>query len=106
MTMAKKINTSEDVKEILRRELPKLKSEFGVKRIGLFGSFSRGKQKQASDIDLLIEFDNPIGFKFMILAEYLENKLGRKVDILTPAGVQSIRIKPIAASILRSVVYV
>jgi predicted nucleotidyltransferase len=104
--MAKKINKSEDVREILRRELPKLKTEFGVKRIGLFGSFSCGKQKKASDVDLLIEFEKPIGFKFMTLAEYLENKLGRKVDILTPAGVESIRIKPIAESILSSVDYV
>jgi predicted nucleotidyltransferase len=104
--MAKRINESEDVKEILRRELPKLKAEFGVKRIGLFGSFSSGKQKQASDVDLLIEFEKPIGFKFMIMAEYLEKRLGRKVDILTPAGVNSIRIKPIAKSILSTVVYV
>jgi predicted nucleotidyltransferase len=104
--MAKRINESEEVKEILRRELPKLKTEFGVKRIGLFGSFSCGKQKQASDVDLLIEFEKPIGFKFMLLAEYLEKKLGRKVDILTQAGVESIRIKPIAKSILSSVVYV
>jgi len=104
--MAKRINKSENVKEILRCELPKLKTEFGVKRIGLFGSFSRDKQKPASDVDLLIEFEKPIGFKFMLLAEYLEKRLGRKVDILTPAGVDSIRIKPIAESILRSVVYV
>ena len=104
--MAKRIDESDEVKEILRRELPKLKSEFGVKRIGLFGSFSSGKQKQASDVDLLIEFEKPIGFKFMIMAEYLEKRLGRKVDILTPAGVDSIRIKPIAKSILSSVVYV
>lgn len=104
--MAKRIDESDEVKEILRRELPKLKSEFGVKRIGLFGSFSSGKQKQASDVDLLIEFEKPIGFKFMIMAEYLEKRLGRKVDILTPAGVDSIRIRPIAKSILSSVVYV
>jgi predicted nucleotidyltransferase len=104
--MAKRIDESDEVKEILRRELPKLKTEFGVKRIGLFGSFSSGKQKQASDVDLLIEFEKPIGFKFMIMAEYLEKRLGRKVDILTPAGVDSIRIKPIAKSILSSVVYV
>lgn len=104
--MAKRINGSAEVKEILRRELPKLKIEFGVKRIGLFGSFSCGKEKQASDVDLLIEFEKPIGFKFMTLAEYLEKRLGRKVDILTPDGVGSIRIKPIAKSILRSVIYV
>ncbi|MEI6614778.1 MAG: nucleotidyltransferase domain-containing protein [Chrysiogenales bacterium] len=104
--MAKRIDASDEVKEILRRELPKLKTEFGVKRIGLFGSFSSGKQKQSSDVDLLIEFEKPIGFKFMIMAEYLEKRLGRKVDILTLAGVDSIRVRPIAKSILSSVVYV
>jgi predicted nucleotidyltransferase len=79
---------------------------FGVKRIGFFGSFARETPRSDSDVDILVEFERPIGFKFMEFADHLEQVLGRKVDILTPAGLQSIRIKRIAQEIEESVVYV
>jgi len=53
-----------------------------------------------------VEFDKPIGFKFMVLAEFLENKLGRKVDLLTPDGIETIRAKHLAENIKKSIVYV
>jgi predicted nucleotidyltransferase len=59
---------------------------FGVKRLGLFGSFVRGQQDQDSDVDLLVEFDS--GKKtfdaFMRLAFFLEDLLGRRVELVTP----------------------
>ena len=59
---------------------------FGVRRLGLFGSFVRGEQRQESDVDLLVEFDR--GRKtfdaFMRLAFYLENLFGRRVELVTP----------------------
>ena len=96
----------EEVIEIIRRELPYLTEHFGVKRIGLFGSFARGTPGSDSDVDILVEFKRPIGLKFMEFAEHLEEVLGRKVDALTPAGVQSIRVRRIAQEIEESVVYV
>jgi len=58
----------------------------GIKRIGLFGSYARGEQRDDSDIDLLVEFDE--GKKsydnFMDLCFFLEELLGKKVDLLTP----------------------
>ncbi len=98
--------TQEKVRGILRRELPYLKDNFGVGRIGLFGSFAKGEQRADSDIDILIEFEKPIGLKFVELAEYLEKVLGREVDVLTPAGIKGIRIKKIAQEIERGIVYV
>ena len=47
-----------------------------------------------------------IGFRFIDLVDYLENLLGHKVDVLTPAGVQNIRIERVARSISQSIVYV
>ena len=102
----KKILIQEKVREILRRELPYLRDNFGVGRIGLFGSFAKGEQRADSDIDILIEFEKPIGLKFVELAEYLEKVLGRGVDVLTPAGIKGIRIKKIAQEIERGIVYV
>lgn len=86
----------------------------GVKRIGLFGSYARGEQKIKSDIDLLVEFDlNEFGqnFKglfhsFIDLSSYLETLLGKKVDILTPDSIETIRIKEVSENIKWSIIYV
>ena len=70
--------------DVLRREIPYLKENYGVKKIALFGSVVSGKYTKHSDVDMVIEFEKPIGLSFIDLAEYLETKLGRKTDILTP----------------------
>jgi len=98
--------TREKVIEILRKELSYLVSEYGVKKIGLFGSYAKGTPAKGSDIDILVEFDRLIGLKFMEFAEYLEGLLGTRIDILTPAGIASIRIERLARNITESIVYV
>ena len=98
--------TSEMVIKVLREEYPYLASEYGVKRLGVFGSHAKGLATEASDVDLVVEFTRPIGFKFIEFTEYLESLLGKNVDVLTPAGIQGIRIERIARSIQESVVYV
>jgi len=95
-----------DVIELLRKHEKEMKERFAVKRIGAFGSFVRGEQKETSDIDLVVEFENPTFDNFMDLAFYLEDLTGRSVDILTPEGINHIRIKEVADEIRRSVVYV
>jgi len=101
-----RIMTREKIIGILRKELPYFVSEYGVKRIGLFGSYARGTPAKGSDVDILVEFEKPIGLKFIEFAEYLERLLGSKTDILTPAGVDGIRIQKVAESIKDSIVYV
>ncbi len=96
----------DEITEILRLQQPYLAAEYGVKRIGLFGSYARGTPRQQSDVDLVIEFERPIGLKFMELAGYLEILLGAPVDILTPAGIQSIRNAQTARNIQESTIYV
>lgn len=64
-------------------------SALGIKRVGVFGSFSRGEQKQNSDVDLLIEFSK--GKKtfrnFMGFVEFAQEAFGREVDVLTPESI-------------------
>lgn len=98
--------TKETITKALREKYPYLAAEFGVKRIGLFGSYAKDAANEDSDIDLVVEFERPIGFKFIELAEYLERLLGRRVDILTPAGIGGIRIPAVARRIEESVLYV
>ncbi len=83
-------------------EMPYLKRRFKVKSIALFGSYVRGKQNKKSDIDILVEFKVAIGFfKFMELEFYLEEKLGTKVDLVTPDAIRPL-LKP---SIIRETIY-
>ncbi|NOR67042.1 MAG: nucleotidyltransferase [Woeseiaceae bacterium] len=98
--------TKKEVIEILRRELPYFVSRYGVKRIGLFGSYAKGTQAEDSDVDVVVEFERPIGLKFIEFGDYLERILGKKTDILTPAGIEGIRIRRVAEDIRDSVVYV
>jgi len=79
--------------------------KYKVREIGLFGSFVRGGQEVRSDIDLVVNFEEPSIENFMGLSSFLENLLGKKVEILTPAGVDSIRINHIKEEIKKSIVY-
>ena len=98
--------TREKVVELLRENYPHLAAEYGVSKIGLFGSFAKGTFDEASDVDVIVEFERPIGFKFIELTEYLERLFGRKVDVLTPAGLDGIRVPQVARNISESIVYV
>ena len=98
--------TKEKVIKILQEKHSYLTTEFGVSKIGLFGSYAKGQSVDTSDIDLVVEFERPIGFRFIELVDYLENLLGHEVDVLTPAGVQNIRIEGVARNISQSIVYV
>ncbi len=91
--------------ELIRDKYPYLSQEFGVEKIGVFGSASKGEAKEESDIDIVVRFREPIGFKFIELAEYLENLFHRKVDVLTEAGIDNIRNKEIIEDIKRNIVY-
>ncbi len=91
---------------LLQEQRAYLAAEYGVKRIGLFGSYAKGAPAEASDIDLIVEFDRPIGFRFVEFSEYLESVLGKPVDVLTPAGLDGIRIPHVAQDIRETVVYV
>jgi uncharacterized protein len=98
--------TREEIIEQLRSRLAELHSAYGVLKIGLFGSFARGNPGPDSDIDLVVEFDRPIGMKFMDFSDYLQSLFNRRVDVLTLAGVEGIRNKRIAEEIRGSILYV
>jgi len=83
-----------EILKLLKKELPSLKEKFKVRKIGLFGSYAREEQTKVSDIDMLVEFEAPVGFfKFIELENYLSEKLGAKVDLVTPDALKSL-IKP------------
>ena len=73
----------ENIKKVLIENKNKLEEDFKVKEIGIFGSYIRGKQKKDSDIDILIEPPKGIGFEFAGIQLELEDKLKRKIDLIT-----------------------
>ena len=74
----------DEIKEIIKKHKDELKEKYSVKEIGIFGSFARGEAKEDSDVDILVEFEKPIGlFKFLELEEYLSNLIGREVDLVS-----------------------
>jgi predicted nucleotidyltransferase len=74
----------EKIISLLKTHKRQLK-KFGVRSISLFGSIARNQARKRSDIDLLVDFNRPIGlFEFARLKLYLEGLLSRKVDLVTP----------------------
>jgi len=105
-----KAMSQEKVISILRKEMPYLKDKYGVERIMLYGSFAKGKQNKKSDIDVLVDLRKTLGFEFISLADRLEAKLGRKVDVATfehfKRSAHNPRYRHIAEDIKRSLIYV
>ncbi len=89
------LNKLSDLKPILYRD-------YSVKEIGIFGSFSDDSFTDDSDIDLLVEFEKPIGWKFFSLEIYLEKILGRKIDLVTKNALK----EQIRENILKQVKYI
>jgi predicted nucleotidyltransferase len=77
-----------DIKEKLKNHKTMLRTKYGLNNIAIFGSFSRGHQNSESDLDILVEFEKPIGIEFIDLAEELENILSIKVDLVSKNGIK------------------
>ncbi len=91
-----------DLKKKLVDLVPELKAEFAVAKLGLFGSYAREEQTEKSDIDLLVQFRKPVGWKSLTLELFLEEKLGRKIDLVTEAALR----KEMKSDILNRVEYI
>ena len=73
------------VLQILKQKNAEMTKQFGVKTLSLFGSVARNEATFTSDVDLLVEFDRPVGyFGLFAFQDYLEKLLGCSVDLGTP----------------------
>jgi len=76
------------VKNIIQKIKPDLLSRYHVSTIGIFGSVARGEDEKCSDIDLIVDFSEPIGIEFIDLADFLEDALNAKVDLVSKKGIK------------------
>jgi predicted nucleotidyltransferase len=67
---------------------PILYKDYAVKEIGLFGSYSDNSFTEESDIDILVELEKPIGWKFFTLELFLENVFNKKIDLVTKGALK------------------
>lgn len=95
-----------EITRLIKQHYENLETEYGVTKIGIFGSALKGTLTEDSDLDIFVEFKHPIGFKFIKFVEYLEALFGRKVDVITKDGLENIRVKEVAKDIKRTLSYV
>jgi len=91
-----------DVINKLQQIKPQLQQEYSVKTVGLFGSFADGTFTDTSDVDILVEFEHPVGWHFFKLEKYLEKTFHRKIDLVTANALKE-QFKPL---ILSSIQYI
>ena len=77
------LTAAPQLEAVLRDLQPMLAARFHVYRLGYFGSFATGQQRADSDVDVLVELSQPLGWEFFELEEVLENALQRRVDLVT-----------------------
>ena len=95
--------TRQEVLKIISQHLAQLQNEYGVEKIGIFGSVARDEQTAISDVDILVEFSQAIGMvKFLQLENNLQDLLNTKVDLVTKSALK----KHIGQRIKQEVEYV
>lgn len=88
--------------QVLKLHKRELTAKYKLKSIGVFGSFSRGEQQAKSDVDILIDYEQPMGVEFIDLADELEQLLLRKVDLVSKNAIK----KSVLPTIEKDLVYV
>ncbi len=94
--------TKVEIETKLQHLKPELANKFHVSRIGYFGSFVKGQQTETSDLDLLVEFSEPIGWEFFTLEHFLEQSFGIPIDLVTNNALK----ERLRESILKEVKYI
>ncbi len=78
----------ETVVDLLHTLKPALSEKYGVSTIGLFGSIVRDDfSSDKSDLDVIVDFSKPIGIEFVDVAEFLEARIKRKIDLVSKNGI-------------------
>ena len=97
------MTTLEEIMTKIKNDMPYFADKYKVKSLGIFGSYVRGEQKKRSDLDVLVEFIEPIGLlQYVALERELGEHTGKKVDLVMKTA-----LKPVfRENIIREVVYI
>ena len=90
----------ESITNKLKQIKPTLIQKYHVNTIGLFGSIVRNDFNKKSDVDIIVDFNTPIGHEFIDLANYIESQLQIPVDLISKKGIKEKYLKSIQSDIL------
>jgi predicted nucleotidyltransferase len=82
------MRTLQDIRTTLNEYKSQLLDKYPIKSMAIFGSFARNEQTNKSDLDIMVEFSDKIGIRFIDLAEDLEDYIGIKVDLVSRKGIK------------------
>ena len=82
--------TRDELLAKLRALKPDLQRDYGVTRLRLFGSHARDEARADSDVDLIVDLQEPLGLDFFGMEIELAGRLGKKVDLATPGGLHRV----------------
>lgn len=88
------------VMQILKELKPELTDRYHVSSIGLFGSIVRDDFTSESDVDIIVDFSQPVGIEFVDLADLIEERIGKPVDLVSKKGIKPRYLEEIASEIL------
>lgn len=94
------MKSRDDILTLLRREKPALMARWPIASLALFGSVARGEQTEGSDVDLLVDLAQPMGFAFFDLIDELEQLLGGRVDLIERSQIKPRAWPYIAAEVI------
>jgi predicted nucleotidyltransferase len=81
------MKTLDEIVITLEEQMPLLQEQFKVKKMGILGSLARGEQKEAEDVDILVQFSEPVGaVKYLNLENYLSSLLEMEVNLVLKMG--------------------
>ena len=89
-----------DIKTELSKGRSELFAKYPLKSLAIFGSFARNEQTDKSDVDLLVEFNDRIGIRFIDLAEEIEQLIGKRVDLVSRGGIKPKYFKSIESDLI------
>jgi predicted nucleotidyltransferase len=93
------MSTKDQFMGLIERQWGDLRERFAVRRIGLFGSCARDEARDDSDLDVLVEFDRKTFDNYMGLKLFLEDSLGREVDLVIAENIKPLLRKYILAEV-------
>lgn len=94
------MRTLQEIKSTLSNHKNRLFHDYPIKSMAIFGSYSRKEQNDTSDLDILVEFSDSIGVRFIDLAEDLESIIGFRVDLVSKKGIKEKYLKSIDSELI------
>ena len=94
------MRTLQEITETLSSHKNRLFHDYPIKSMAIFGSYSRREQNESSDLDILVEFSDRIGVRFIDLADELESIVGFKVDLVSRKGIKEKYLETINSDLI------